>query len=221
MSLFWRKVFQSPQTYLLWVAIGVGLSVFFHGVGLYPLSLAVGGFIALGMLLGWLFLVYRQMNQNQVNLFDGDNFTQRLKQMGTSLGSSPAPEWKTAQNHALGSQQLCQGIAQRESILTPELLETLYTILNLCEQVVNALIALDQVKTDHYRILARNHLQTSLMRLKTTHQNLQKLQDQTLVSALNHTAVNTEFPLYLQELVQENRSALETILQDSLSNPET
>nr|WP_236107421.1 hypothetical protein [Cylindrospermopsis raciborskii] len=94
-------------------------------------------------------------------------------------------------------------------------LETLYTVLNLSEQVIHAILALDQVKTDHYRTLARTHLQTSLERLKTTHHNLQQLQDQVLLSSLDRNAVNTELPLFLKTLIQENRSAVQTIIQDS------
>ncbi len=103
----------------------------------------------------------------------------------------------------------------QESILTAEILETLYTVLNLSEQVIHAILALKQVKTERYRTLTRNHLQTSLDRLKTTHHNLQQLQDQVLLSSLDKNTVNTEFPLFLKTLIQENRSVVQTIIQDS------
>jgi len=44
---------------------------------------------------------------------------------------------------------------------------------------------------------------------------LQQLQDQVLLSSLDRNAVNTELPLFLKTLIQENRSAVQTIIQDS------
>lgn len=215
MSTFWRKLIQLPQTYLLLTAIILGLSIFFHGVGMRPLSLGLGSIVAAGMIVAWLYSLRSQISANALNLLDTDNFRERLQRIAGDLGSRSTGDWQKAQTYAIESHQLCKAIVSQESILTTEVLETLYTVLNLSEQVIHAILALDQVKTDHYRTLARTHLQTSLERLKTTHHNLQQLQDQVLLSSLDRNAVNTELPLFLKTLIQENRSAVQTIIQDS------
>ncbi|QNP30699.1 hypothetical protein [Cylindrospermopsis curvispora] len=215
MSIFWRKVLQFPQTYLLLTAIALGLSIFFHGVGVRPLSLGLASAITAGMILAWLHPLQSQISANEVNLLDTDNFQQWVQKIGSDLGNRSAADWQKAQTYAIKSHQLCQAIVAQESILTTEVLETLYTVLNLSEQVIHAILALEQVKTDRYRTLARNHLQTSLERLKNTHNNLQQIQDQILLSSLDRNTVNTELPLFLKTLIQENRSAVKTIIQDS------
>ncbi|BAZ88829.1 hypothetical protein NIES932_02940 [Raphidiopsis curvata NIES-932] len=215
MSILWRKVLQLPQTYLLLTAIVFGLSIFFYGVGVRPLSVGLGSIIVAGMIAAWLCPLLSQISANAVNLLDTDNFRQRLQRIAGGLGNKSAPDWQKAQSYAIKSHQMCQVIVVQESVLTTEVIETIYTVLNLCEQVIHAILALEQVKTDHYRTLARNHLQTSLERLKTTHHNLQQLQDQVLLSSLDRNAVNTELPLFLKTLIQENRSAVQTIIQDS------
>ncbi|MGJ0605589.1 hypothetical protein [Cylindrospermopsis raciborskii] len=215
MSIFWRKVLQFPQTYLLLTAIALGLSIFFHGVGVRPLSLGLSSAITAGMILAWLHPLQSQISANEVNLLDTDNFQQWVQKIGSDLGNRSAADWQKAQTYAIKSHQLCQAIVAQESILTTEVLETLYTVLNLSEQVIHAILALEQVKTDRYRTLARNHLQTSLERLKNTHNNLQQIQDQILLSSLDRNTVNTELPLFLKTLIQENRSAVKTIIQDS------
>jgi len=215
MSIFWRKVLQLPQTYLLLMAIVLGLSIFFHGVGIRPLSLGLGSIIVAGMVVAWLYSLRLEISTNSVNLLDTDNFRQRLQKISSDISNKSTTEWQKAQTYAIESHQLCQAIVTQESILTTEILETLYTVLNLSEQVIHAILTLKQVKTERYRTLTRNHLQTSLDRLKTTHHNLQQLQDQVLLSSLDKNTVNTEFPLFLKTMIEENRSVVQTIIQDS------
>jgi len=151
MSIFWRKVLQLPQTYLLLISIVFGLSIFFHGVGVRPLSLGLGSIIAAGMIAAWLYPLLSKISVNAVNLLDTDNFRQHLQKIAGGLGNRSAADWQKAQAYAIKSHELCQVIVAQESILATEVLETLYTVLNLSEQVIHAILALQQVKTDPYR----------------------------------------------------------------------
>jgi Fe-S cluster biosynthesis and repair protein YggX len=175
----------------------------------------LGSIIVAGMVVAWLYSLRLEISTNSVNLLDTDNFRQRLQKISSDISDKSTTEWQKAQTYAIESHQLCQAIVNQESILTTEILETLYTVLNLSEQVIHAILTLKQVKTERYRTLTRNHLQTSLDRLKTTHHNLQQLQDQVLLSSLDKNTVNTEFPLFLKTMIEENRSVVQTIIQDS------
>jgi hypothetical protein len=218
MKLLWRKIFQIPQTYLLLVGIVLGLSIFLSWVGIRPLTVILGGLISLGMLGYWIKHLSSILSQNRANLLDLDNFLQQLKPIAAKLGQKSPLPWSKAETYAKESQQFCQTIVQRESTLTPELIETLYTVLDLSDQVVEAILALEKVQTQSYRDLAQEHLNTSLNRLQNTHHQLQQLQDQILLSSLENPEITSRLPLYLQELINVNRSSLENIIQKPQEN---
>ena len=218
MKLLWRKIFQIPQTYLLLVGIVLGLSIFLSWVGIRPLTMILGGLISLGMVGFWIQHLSSILSQNRANLLDLDNFLQQLKPIAAKLGQKSPPPWSKAETYAKESQQFCQTIVQRESTLTPELIETLYTVLDLSDQVVEAILALEKVQTQSYRALAEEHLNTSLNRLENTHHQLQQLQDQVLLSSLENPEISSRLPLYLQELINVNRSSLENIIQKPQEN---
>ena len=220
MKLLWRKIFQIPQTYLLLVGIVLGLSIFLHWVGIRPFTVILGGFISLAMLFFWIKHLHSIFSQNKANLLDLDNFLQQLKPIAAKLRQKSPPPWSKAETYAKESQQFCQTIVQRESTLTPELIETLYTVLDLSNQVVEAILALEKVQTQSYRALAEEHLNTSLDRLQQTHSQLQQLQDQVLLSSLENPEISSRLPLYLQELINVNRSSLENIIQKPSENGE-
>lgn len=220
MKLLWRKIFQIPQTYLLLVGIILGLSIFLNSVGIRPFTLILGGLISLAMLGFWLKHLYSILSQTEDNLLEIDNFLQQLKAIAVKLGKKTSLSWSKAETYAKESQQFCQTIVQRESTLTPELIETLYTVLDLSNQVVEAILALEKVQTASYRTLAQEHLSTSLNRLQNTHDQLQQLQDQVLLSSLENPEISTRLPLYLQELINVNRSSLENIIQQPSENGE-
>ncbi|NEO98041.1 MAG: hypothetical protein F6K58_04950 [Symploca sp. SIO2E9] len=64
------------------------------------------------------------------------------------------------------TQAFAERIASREPTLNPELLETLYTVLALSDQVAEALLALEQVQTPTYCNLTKKHLRDSYDRLQ-------------------------------------------------------
>jgi hypothetical protein len=158
------------------------------------------------------------LSQTEANLLDVDNFLQQLKLIAAKLGKKTHLSWSKAETYAKESQQFCQTIVHRESPLTPELIETLYTVLDLSNQVVEAILALEKVQTQSYRDLAQEHLNTSLNRLQNTHYQLQQLQDQVLLSSLENPEISNRLPLYLQELINVNRSSLESIIQKPSEN---
>ena len=93
-------------------------------------------------------------------------------------------------------------------------------MLDLSNQVVEAILALEKVQTQSYRAFAQEHLNTSLDRLQQTHNQLQQLQDQVLLSSLENPEISSRLPLYLQELINVNRSSLENIIQKPSENGE-
>jgi hypothetical protein len=218
MKLLWRKIFQIPQTYLLLVGILLGLSIFLSWVGIRLFTVILGGLISLVMLGFWIKYLSSIFSQSRANLLELDSFLQQLNSIAAKLGQKSPFPWSKAETYGQESQQFCQTIVQRESTLTPELIETLYTVLDLSNQVVEAILALEKVQTESYRDLAQKHLDTSLNRLQYTHNQLQQLQDQVLLSSLENPEISTRLPLYLQELINVNRSSLENIIQQPQEN---
>ncbi len=211
----WQKLFRLPQTYFLIVGAILGYVTFLVWVGIRPVPLLVGGIIAIGMLSVWVWQVKKISSQKRVNLLDINSFIEELENIEQKLPKKSLVEWESTRKWAIESQTFAQNITNKESILYPELIETLHTILDLSNQVVETIIAREQVQTETYRHLTQQHLETCCTRLQQTHEQLQQLQDQVLLSSLDINTVKTGLPNYLRELITDNKTALQTIIQDS------
>lgn len=240
----WRKCFRLPQT--IWLLVGVGLAYlcFITVLGLQLIVLLSGAAIALITIFWWFKQIQPYLIQAFTNLLNRDVFLVQLRSIKPSFVTVTSPtlfgqvsQWiQKYQNprhqltHQLAFQQTYQWakaaydyarqIANRESTLTPELIEALYTVLALVELIVRSLEALNQVKTSTYKHLAQQHFQTSCDRLQATHDQLQQLHDQVMVSNLHHPldASEADLPHRLQLIIDVNRLTLQE-LHTSFSQP--
>jgi hypothetical protein len=136
-------------------------------------------------------------------------------------GQSPLTHrlaWQQTYQWAKTAHEYAEQIAHQEATLAPELLEALYTIIGLVELIVRSLEVLNQVKTSTYQHFAQQHFQTSCDRLRATHDQLQQLHDQVMVSNLHHpiSTSATDLPHRLQLIIDANKLTL-TQLQSSFS----
>lgn len=211
----WQKLLRLPQTYFLFVGAALGYIAFLVWVGIRLVPLVVGAIITFVMLSSWLWQVKKITSQTRVNLLDINGFIEEVEKIEQKLSKKSWVEWENTRKWAIESQTFAQNITNKESVLYPEVVETLHTILDLSNQVAETIIAREQVQTDPYRQLTQQHLNTCCTRLQQTHEQLQQLQDQVLLSSLDINTVKTGLPNYLRELITDNKTALQTILKDS------
>ncbi|MEA5535239.1 hypothetical protein [Crocosphaera sp. XPORK-15E] len=216
MILFWRRAFRLPQTYLLIIGAILGYINFIIVLGIRPIPIIVGGLIALGMIGIWFQQLWQFQSPIMADLLETDIFLNELQKIEQNLGSkSSLTEWQNSLKWAKESQFFAHRIATKESPLTPDLLETLYSILGLSNQVAQAILALEQVKTETYQTLTQKHLQTSYDRLQETHHQLQNLHDQVVVSSLDTSTIKAGLPYHLRGIIADNQTVIKTIIQDA------
>ncbi len=217
-KIFWRKVLSLPQTYFLIVGSALGYLSLIIWLGSRPVILIVGGAITTSMIVVWFWKLKKLYAFSGANLLDSAIFLNQLATIERKLIGGRDADWEQTWNLAQECQTFAQRIASRESILIPELLETLYTVLSLCEQVVASLLALEKMQTETYKNLTLQHLQTSCQRVQETHHLLQQLQDRVLLSSLDTSRVKTNLPDSLRVIIAENQTVLDQVRQNSSSS---
>lgn len=125
-----------------------------------------------------------------------------------------SPDWQLAQRWAQDIQSSAERIFNRAPELAPDLIETLYTVLALAEQVAVTLVSLNQAQTEVYQQSIQQHLQATSARLQDTHDQLQQLSDRVLLDALQASEVKDALPQHLQLLVADNKTTLTTSMHD-------
>ena len=185
-------------------------------MGLRLPVLAIGIAIALLTLLAWICQISRlpQLQshlapERSANLLDKAVYANRISQLQTQFRHYDRnPSWQQALDLSQSCQTVATAIANRRPTLSPDLLETLYTVLGLLEQVGQAIQVSQEVETPTYRHIARQKLDTSLQRLAVTYQDLQVLRDQLALSSLAPDGESNQLPINLQVLIQANSAAL-------------
>lgn len=210
-----RKLLRLPHTYFVVTGAGLGYLGFILWLGMRLITLVGGGAIALIMLITWVWQVKQIQGLQADNLLEREIYLEKLATVAKRLGERSPANWTETLNWAKESQIFAQRIATKEPILTPELFETLHTVIALLDQVVEAILALEQVETDTYRTLTQQHLQASCQRLQDTYIQLQHLQDQVLLSALETGEVKAGLPNYLQTVIADNKTTLQTLIAQS------
>lgn len=179
--------------------------------------LTIAGAIALCMLVAWIWQVSRlpQLQtqlapERSANLLDTVVYTNRIDQLKASF-QIPArtAKWQQAVDWSQSSQVIATAISERRPALSGDLLDTLYTVLGLLEQVGQAIQVNQEVETPTYRRLAQEKLDTSLQRLEVTYQDLQLLRDQLAISSLAPEGDSRQLPVNLEMLIRANSAALE------------
>ena len=179
--------------------------------------LVLGLAIAFFTLLAWIWQVSRlpQLQahlapERSANLLDTVVYTNRIDQLNAKFQlSARAAKWQQAVDWSQSSQTIATAIAERRPALSGDLLDTLFTVLGLLEQVGQAIQVTQEVETPAYRRLAQQKLDTSLQRLEVTYQDLQVLRDQLAISSLAPEGDSSQLPVNLQMLIRANSAALE------------
>ncbi|MGK7912901.1 MAG: hypothetical protein AB4050_15720 [Synechococcus sp.] len=212
-----RLLFTLAQTYVLLLGIAIGLWLWIATMGFRPVVMAIGVAIAFLGFIAWVWQLSRlpQLQtqlapERSANLLDTVVYNNRINQLNAKFqASAPIESWQQALNWSQSSQTIAAAIADRRPALSSDLLDTLYTVLGLLEQVGQAIQVNQEVETTTYRRLARQKLETSLQRLEVTYQDLQVLRDQLAISSLASEGDSDRLPVNLQMLIQANSAALE------------
>jgi hypothetical protein len=216
MNIRWRTAWRYPQTLFLLGATGLGYVLFLGVAGLQVIPLLLGLAIALGMVGPWFWQFRRATVATSSNLLEAPVMLARLEAIAAETQvSAEAPPWRHACQWASASQAAAAQIAATDSLLGPDLMETLLTVAELARQVAGSVVALEQVQTEQYRTLTQRHLQASSDRLQATHDQLQQLRDQMVLSQLTtDAAADTSLPDRLQLLIDANKLALNDVADD-------
>lgn len=209
----WAALMRQPQTYLLAFGVGLGFAVLVGLAGWRPLVLIGGGAIALAMIGTWA----AGFRTTPTPLTVGDLLNpQVLDQEMTALEQKvPQPRqdpWPQVRTWAEDARRFADRICDRDPLMRADLLEALHTVLDLARQVAEALQVIDHIETPAYQKLAQKRLRASCDRMAATHSQMQQLQDQVALSALDPSQpADTALPQRLQTLVAANRQILNTI----------
>lgn len=144
------------------------------------------------------------------NLLETDVFISCIGPFSSHIPAASQSQWRAARLQAQAIQEIAQQIAQQESTFIPDLLDTLYTVLELTEQLAQALQVTHQVQTPRYRELAQYQLKSSQARLQQTHDQLQELRDQMALADLEWTSrkATSGISTRLQIITAENAKGL-------------
>lgn len=220
MSRLQQSILRLPQTYGLLVGVGLGYAGLLVWQGTRLIVWIAGAAIALVAIAAW-FWVLRQVplpsakpGVSPDHLLDRSIFLAQLAALeqrhpAITQSTPPDPTWAEARHWAEQAQEFAAQIAQQEPSFIPDLLEALHTVLELATQVLEALTVIQQMRTLNFRQLAEARLQTSCDRLRETHSQLQYLQDQITLTALDRRTVGaTPLPDRLRILITENKTLL-------------
>lgn len=216
MKIAVNRAWRYPQTRWLLIATGLGVLTFLGIVGLDFRAGAIALIVAGGMVGAWLLQFPAAQETQAKTLLQPEVMAAYLQAIATEvLPPSTSQPWQQAQAWAAACQEAAAQIAQQDSLLIPDLLETLYTVEALARQVAGSAAALEQVQTEQYRILTQEHLETSCDRLQATHDQLQHLRDQLVLAQLTtEAAADTSLPDRLQLLIDANKTTLNTNLRN-------
>ncbi len=203
------SVTRYKQTYWLISGAILGYVCFVLMLGTTALVIGVGGAITLAMIAAWFWTLNQALTKSTQNLLEREIFLAKLRKLELQIDKSSQKAWRQAYEWAEATQQFATQIAQREPILIPELLEALHTVLALAQQVVSALETVNKVKSSTYRPVANQKLEASFSRLQQTHDQLQHLQDQVLLSSINNSNFDVNLPQSLQLVIEANKIAIQ------------
>jgi hypothetical protein len=208
-----RHTWKISPTQLLIMGLLIGYLGFVWWLGVRLIVILSGGVIVILAIASW----YRQLKQlkknptqNSANLLQTDVFLSRIHYLDKEIPEAAQTLWQSVKQQAQEIQQITQQIAGQESTFTPDLLETLHTVLDLVEQVVQALQVTQKLQTPRYRELAQQQLQSSQNRLQKTHDQLQELHDQIALETLERRSLSTPSVIFtkLQTLIADNEKGI-------------
>jgi hypothetical protein len=201
---FWQFVIQLPQTLGLLGGMILGWVGLIAYSGTRSAVITAGFFIVLSTLVIW----FRTLQKlfSAFSLLEPIRFETQLAVCDRRIPTIAQVTWKPIRQRAKATHGFVTQIAQRDPTLIPDLLEALHTVVALVEQVATALQAKTQIQSVTYRPLAQQQLQASCDRLQATHNQLQHLQDQLLLSSSPNPT--PDLPLNLRLMIDANKTVL-------------
>lgn len=208
-----RNPFRLTQTQGLWVGVLLGYISFVLWLGMRWIVLGSGALIVMLAIASWHIQLRTQRAHSPVssaNLLQPEIFLNHITILNDRVPEACQSLWRSVQAQAQAIQQTAAQIAQQEPTFIPDLLETLHTVLDLVDQLVQALQVTQQVQTPHYQELSQTQLQSSLDRLQQTHNQLQELRDQMALASLKQRSRITPSGIStrLQILIAENEKGI-------------
>lgn len=209
----WCNSSRFSQTQWLFIGLFIGYVVFVWWLGI-RLIVLVSGAVIVGLALAfWYSQLQPQKTTHSAtsaNLLQTNVFLNHIGALDHQIPDASQPLWRLIQQQAEAIHQIATQIAQQEPTFTPDLLETLHTVLELVDQLVQALQVIQQVQTPRYRELAQQQLQSSQTRLQQTHDQLQQLRDQIAFENLERRSFTAPSVIStrLQTLIAENEKGI-------------
>lgn len=210
MPIDWPALGRQPQTYLLLLGTAFGYGLLIAFAGNRPVIWLGGGAVATAMASSWV-TGYRSSlvhSEDHSDLLKPISFQRRIEAIQTQVARDSYRTWQPVKDWALQSQTFAVRICDREPTLRTELLEALYTVVNLAQQVADGLRVQAQIQTPTYQQMAKKQLKQSCDRMQQTHQQLQQLQDQVALASLSQG--DASLPQRLETLIAANKEILET-----------
>ncbi|WP_427158885.1 hypothetical protein ACQFX9_23415 [Aliinostoc sp. HNIBRCY26] len=204
-----QNILLTYATQLLIVGLLIGYLGFVFWLGVRWIVIFSGAVIVALAIASWRWQLKRQNTialDDTVNLLQADVFVNHINYRESKIPEASQVLWRSVKQQAVTIHQIAVEISQEESTLTPDLLETLHSILELIDRLVQALQVNTKVQTPYYQELTKQQLQSCLTRLQDTQDKLQELHDQIALDnlgnpMLNHTSVISS---RLQTLINEN-----------------
>lgn len=204
-----RNFLQLSQTKLLITGVLIGYLGFVLWLGMRLIVIFSGAVIVVLAIASWYMQLQRQKRRtlaDSANLLQLDVFLGHISYLDNQIPHACESLWRSVRQQTLTIQQITMQISQQESTLTPHLLETLHTVLDLVERLVKALQLTETVQTSHYRKSAKQQLYSSMTRLQHTEDQLQELHDKIALDNLGQPALTNSgvMSTQLQTLIAEN-----------------
>lgn len=208
MPINWSTLGRQPQTYLLLLGTAFGYGLLIALAGNRPVAWVGGGVVATVMASSWVTSYQTSsLKSNDYNdLLNPASFQQRIEAVQARITRENDSTWQPVKNWALESQTFAGRICDREPTLRTELLEALYTVVDLAQQVADGLQVQAQIQTPTYQQMAQQQLQQSCDRMQETYQQLQQLQDQLALASLSQG--DAALPQRLETLIAANKEIL-------------
>lgn len=208
-----RNFWQLSQTQLLITGLLIGYVGFIFWLGMRLIVIVSGAVIVVLAIAFWHIQLQRQKKRtwaNSANLLQPDVLLGHISYLDNQIPHASESLWRSVRQQTLTIQQIAMQISQQESTLTPHLLETLHTVLDLVERLVKALQLTETVQTSHYRELAKQQLQSSLTRLQHTQDQLQELYDKIALDNLGQAALTNSSVIstQLEILIADNTKGI-------------
>ncbi|WP_236145057.1 DUF2244 domain-containing protein [Nostoc sp. CMAA1605] len=204
-----QNIWLMYATQLLIVGLLIGYLGFVFWLGVRWIVIFSGALIVALAIASWKWRLQDQEAialDDTVNLLQANVFLNHINYREHKIPDASKVLWQSVKQQAVTIHQIAVEISQEESTLTPDLLETLHSILDLIDRLVQGLQVNTKVQTPYYQELTKQQLQSCLARLQDTQDQLQELHDQIALDnlgnpMLNHTSVISS---RLQTLINEN-----------------